>query len=285
MSDINLYRLIIGIACLVLIAAIWFLGKPRKPDQGRRVDGRRADAQRPSAGRSAGDRSEPTLGEILEEDARNDRDALGNRAEQTSFNLPDTASVGEDDRSQEDVKPEFGKSGLLRPSLVGASRPLPASQPTLGIRQEAEFDRIVTLYVAARAGHQLNGPDLVVAAEKAGLVHGHMSIYHRLVDGHPELGPVFSVANMVKPGSLDLTRVQEMRTPGISFFMTLPAPLLALDAWDAMLPTAQRMAELLDALVLDEERNALGRQRIAHIRDELRAYDRKREQQAIRPNR
>jgi cell division protein ZipA len=76
-----------------------------------------------------------------------------------------------------------------------------------------------------------------------------------------------------------------MRTPGISFFMTLPAPMLALDAWDAMLPTAQRMAELLDALVLDEERNALGRQRIAHIRDELRAYDRKREQQTIRPNR
>ena len=46
------------------------------------------------------------------------------------------------------------------------------------------------------------------------------------------------------------------------------------DAWDAMLPTAQRMAELLDGQVLDEERNALGRQRIAHIRDELRGWDR-----------
>jgi len=285
MSDINLYRLIIGIACVILIAAIWFLGKPRKPDQGRRVDGRRTDAQRPSAGRSAADRSEPTLGDTPDHDLPDDRDPLANRAEQTSFNLPDAVSDGDYDRVQDDARQDSAKSGLLRPSLVGASRPMPASQPTLGIRQEAEFDRIVTLYVAARAGHQLNGPDLVVAAEKAGLVHGHMSIYHRLVDGHPELGPVFSVANMVKPGTFDLTRVQEMRTPGISFFMTLPAPMLALDAWDAMLPTAQRMAELLDALVLDEERNALGRQRIAHIRDELRAYDRKREQQTIRPNR
>jgi cell division protein ZipA len=283
MSDINLYRLIIGIACVILIAAIWFLGKPRKPDQGRRVG--RADTQRTSAGRSAADRSEPTLGDPSDPDFRDDRDALANRAEQTSFNLPNAAFESDHDRAQDDARADSGKSGLLRPSLVAASRPLPASQPTLGIRQEAEFDRIVTLYVAARAGHQLNGPDLVVAAEKAGLVHGHMSIYHRLVDGHPELGPVFSVANMVKPGSFDLTRVQEMRTPGISFFMTLPAPMLALDAWDAMLPTAQRMAELLDALVLDEERNALGRQRIAHIRDELRAYDRKREQQTIRPNR
>jgi cell division protein ZipA len=41
-----------------------------------------------------------------------------------------------------------------------------------------------------------------------------------------------------------------------------------------MLPAAQRMSELLDGVVLDEERNALGRQRIQHIRDELRSYDR-----------
>ena len=41
-------------------------------------------------------------------------------------------------------------------------------------------------------------------------------------------------------------------------------PVAALDAWETMLPTAQRMAELLDGVVLDESRNALGRQRIAH---------------------
>ena len=36
----------------------------------------------------------------------------------------------------------------------------------------------------------------------------------------------------------------------------------------------QLAGESLDGVVLDEERNALGRQRIQHIRDELRAYDR-----------
>jgi cell division protein ZipA len=44
-----------------------------------------------------------------------------------------------------------------------------------------------------------------------------------------------------------------------------------------MLPTAQRMAELLDGVLLDESRNALGRQRIQHLRDELRAWDRQHE--------
>jgi cell division protein ZipA len=272
MSDVNLVRTIIGIACLLLVVLIWFFGRPRKPGQGKRVAGRDAGGSR-----NAGERADPTLGEALERDLKNDRDAPGEDTEQVRLEALERSLAGEDDT----------RPGPLRASLVSGARAPQASQPTLGIRQDEAFDRIVTLYVAARTGHQLNGSDLVVAAEKAGLVHGHMSIYHRLVDGRPDAGPVFSVANMVKPGTFDLTRLQELRTPGISFFMTLPAPLplSALDAWDTMLPTAQRMAELLDALVLDEERNALGRQRIAHIRDEMRAYDRRREQQVVRPTR
>ncbi len=159
-----------------------------------------------------------------------------------------------------------------------AQEELPLSEggapPEVGKRTLEQFDRIVSLYVAAKAGARLHGQDIVVAAEKAGLSFGHMDVFHRLVDGKPELGPVFSVANIIKPGSFDLSQIGSVETPAIAFFLTLPAPLPALDAWDTMLPAAQRMAELLDGVVLDEERNALGRQRIAHIRDELRAYDR-----------
>jgi cell division protein ZipA len=152
-------------------------------------------------------------------------------------------------------------------------------------QSDENFDKVVSLFLAARAGQALHGPDLVVAAEKAGLIYGHMNIFHRLVDNHPEQGPVFSVANLVKPGSFDMSHIQDLRTPGISFFMALPGPLSALDAWDAMLPTAQRMAELLDGVLLDEERNALGRQRIAHIREDLRNYDRKQQKWDLRTTR
>ncbi|WP_166207643.1 cell division protein ZipA [Cognatiluteimonas telluris] len=147
----------------------------------------------------------------------------------------------------------------------------------LGRRASEDFEKIVTLYIAARAGAKLKGPDIVVAAEKAGLVYGHMNVFHRLVEGHPERGPVFSVANIMKPGSFDMASIQSLETPAIAFFLTLPAPIAALDAWDTMLPTAERMAELLDGVLLDESRNAIGRQRIAHLRDELRAYDRQHE--------
>ncbi|MBB1087563.1 cell division protein ZipA [Lysobacter sp. SG-8] len=170
---------------------------------------------------------------------------------------------------------------ISQADMFGEEEAAPASAVSRGSeagkRVSEEFDKIVTLYLAARAGRKLHGPDIVVAAEKAGLSYGYMGVFHRLVEHHPERGPVFSVANIMKPGSFDMADIQSLETPAIAFFLTLPAPVPALDAWEAMLPTAERMAELLDGVVLDEQRNTLGRQRIAHIRDELRAYDRQRE--------
>ena len=232
MSDTTLLRIGIAIAGLILLAAIVFFGRPSKPGQGKRLP------------RDGGARREPTLGEQIEEDARQ-------------------AAAGD---------------GVAQPELELRDRS-PEAPPVveLGRRVSEEFDKIVTLYLAARAGQKLHGPDIVVAAEKAGLVYGHMGVFHRLVENRPERGPVFSVANIMKPGSFDMAQIQSVETPAIAFFLTLPAPVPALDAWETMLPTAQRMAELLDGVVLDEQRNALGRQRIAHIRDELRAYDRQRE--------
>lgn len=155
---------------------------------------------------------------------------------------------------------------------------------TAGQRPPGQIERIVSLYVAAAQGETIAGADLVVAAEKAGLVFGDRDVFHRLVSETSTQGPVFSMASMVQPGSFDLANLDGLEIPGVTLFMTLPGPLNALDAWDMMLPTAQRLAELLDGVLLDERHNALGRQRIAHIRDELRAWDRRQEQNTIRPS-
>ncbi|PPU94621.1 cell division protein ZipA [Xanthomonas albilineans] len=227
MSDMAMLRIGILAAGLLLIAAIFVFGRPKKPSQGRRVE----------ATDPANSRREPSLGDTALSDAD---PGLDGQARQPELGLPAVESLGTE----------------------------------LGKRPSQDFDKIVSLYVAARAGQMLRGEDIVVAAEKTGLVFGHMNVFHRLVEGHPERGPIFSMASIMKPGSFDMAHIREMETPAIAFFLTLPAPLTALDAWEKMLPTVQRMGELLDGVVLDDSRNALGRQRIAHIRDDLRAYDR-----------
>lgn len=237
MTDAWMLRTAIIVAGVLLLAAIYFFGRPRKPGQGRRVEG----AAR--GGFADGGRVEPTLGEMIADELRAGEDADGPQSEMD----------------------------------LGAPAAAAAASSNAGRRVSEEFDKIVTLYIAARAGAKLRGPDIVVAAEKTGLTYGHMNIFHRLVEGHPERGPVFSVANIMKPGGFDMATIQSLETPAIAFFLTLPAPVPALDAWETMLPTAQRMAELLDGVLLDESRNALGRQRIQHLRDELRAWDRQQE--------
>jgi cell division protein ZipA len=138
------------------------------------------------------------------------------------------------------------------------------------------------VFVAASNGETFAGPDIIVAAEKTGLTYGHLGIFHRMAAFNSEFGAVFSVANMVRPGRFEMAQIKTLKSPGLTLFMVLPNAKPALDAWDMMLPTAQRLAELLGGIVLDEERNAMSRQRIQHIRDELRAYDRAREKNTIK---
>lgn len=180
LSEANILRIAIGVAVLVLMAVIWLTGR-KKPEQGVRRDG--ADTERlaaafPAPGRD-GLRREPTLGEAI---AATDGDAPEDEAE--------------------------------RGIAIDDAAPESPTRSTLGARPDASFDRIVTLYLAARAGEVLHGSDIVVACEKAGLSYGHMGIFHRLDDNHPERGPIFSLANLVKPGSFDMARLGEIRTPG-----------------------------------------------------------------------
>lgn len=259
--------LIIGI---IVLAAVWLFGRPRKPGQGRRLGGGR-DARR-----------EPVLDveDGAGDSAAADDDAPGDDTVELSAPEQGELDVGlreELERLGQALAGE--RRGGAAPGAGASAEPVVAeTAASIGQRPpEQPVDRIVTLFVVARDGDRFRGADLVVAAEKVGLEFGDMGIFHRLLEGKAGEGPVFSVANMVKPGGFDMARIGELDTPGLSVFMALPGPMTALDAWDAMLPTAQRLAELLDGLVLDEEHNALGRQRIAHIRDGLRAWDRRHE--------
>lgn len=307
---VGIPMLVVG---LIILALIWLFGQPKKEQGKRRVAPGQHTGERhePTFGeaqsRVASDaQADPEQGE-LEVGLREELERLG--ATLSGDRITHSGPSGSRNKAQPKLAdhvasiidtlraPSGAKAAASSSEAAATAEPEPAAalpEPSpataastpprsdLGRRPpQLPVERIVTLFVVARDGSRFQGSDLVVAAEKAGLEYGDMGIYHRLVDGKRELGPLFSVANMLKPGNFDIARLDELQTPGVSFFMTLPAPLPALDAWDAMLPTAQRLAELLDGQVLDEERNALGRQRIAHIRDQLRSWDRDQEGKEI----
>ena len=206
---------------------------------------RKPRASRRIAGSGAG-RREPTLEKSREMPVGNDAGEEPGQGE-----LP----IGDDRPS---------------PAVVPARPPKPAGPPP---------DKIITLFLLARDNHVISGADLLQAALKTGMEFGDMGIFHRTVDGADQ--PVFSLANAVKPGAFDKSAWNTFETAGLAFFMTLPGPTLALDAWDMMLASARRMAEILHTEIQDADHMPFTRQAEARIREEMRVYDRGRARQSL----
>jgi len=249
-------RAVILLLGAILLLVIYLRGRP-SASQGQRRLVKKAERVEPSVGAMP---TAPTA--ELEPGLRAELDRLQQQlVSDADLSDPDAAALA------------------ARRDVADASAAL---RSQVGLRTQAQIDRIVTLFVMAEAGRSFNGADILVAAEKTSLVFGAQAVFHRLLDGRAELGPIFSMANRLHPGGFDMETLRSLETPGLTLFMALPGPLSALEAWDAMLPTAQRIAELLEGEVLDEDRNAVNRQRIQFMRDELRQYDREQAKQIIK---
>ena len=166
--------------------------------------------------------------------------------------------------------------GDLPPPLAAVPKP-PKPPPRKPAGPPPE--KIVTLFLMARDNHVIGGAELLQAALKTGMEFGDLNIFHRRQEGVEQ--PVFSMANAMKPGFFDKDAWNELETTGLALFLTLPGPVLALDAWDSMLASGRRMAEILGAELHDEDHTPFTRHKEARVREEMRAYDRNRARRAL----
>ena len=234
-------RWILIIVGVVIVASIFLFGNPekrRKPKASRKPK------------QDSTQRLEPTLDGSAAEDEARELELEGESAD------ADLLGQGELDIGGE--KPAF------------ESRPQPAPKPRKPTGPPP--DKIVTLFLLASDNHVINGAELLQATVHTGMEFGDMNIFHRLPEGSEK--PLFSMANAAKPGHFERDEWNTFETTGVVLFLTLPAPINALDAWDAMLATGRRMSEILNAELLDEERNLFTRQKEAQVREEMRHYDR-----------
>jgi hypothetical protein len=83
-----------------------------------------------------------------------------------------------------------------------------------------------------------------------------------------------SVSPACSSRALSIRRDGQARYPGVALFTVLPGPVSALDALEDLLVTSRALAVQLGGTVLDEKGAPLSLQRIAHMRDDVLAFER-----------
>lgn len=132
---------------------------------------------------------------------------------------------------------------------------------------------VIIINVMARGGQVFHGGDLLSVLQEQGMRLGDMSIFHRHADNHGS-GPVmFSMANMVKPGTFDLATMESFDTPGVSFFVQMPNKLGNMACFEKMLATASAVRSAFDAELKDEHRSVFTRQTVEHCRQRVRDFE------------
>ncbi|HEX2585661.1 MAG TPA: cell division protein ZipA C-terminal FtsZ-binding domain-containing protein [Steroidobacteraceae bacterium] len=116
----------------------------------------------------------------------------------------------------------------------------------------------------------VSGEQLLAMFHAENLQHGKFNIFHRLYDGET----VFSVASLVEPGSFDLESMPSQEYRGISLFLLLPSSLPAIEAFDAMMSCAERLARITGGVVQDENCVMLLESGIERLRNKALDFER-----------
>jgi cell division protein ZipA len=170
--------------------------------------------------------------------------------------------------SEQEVKPE--ENQVLEPEPVIANvvpepEPEPEPEPVLA-------PSYIALSVHARNGEMLQGAKLFQCLEQHNLIFGENAVYHRHADLAGTEPVLFSATNMVQPGNFPEDGGYNFETPGVSFYLMLPCYGSAASNFNLMLQTVQRIADDLNADVLDHERAMVTPNRIAQYRDKAKLY-------------
>ncbi len=139
--------------------------------------------------------------------------------------------------------------------------------------EEFEHSEVLVLNVTAKEGRVFAGDDLLHILIMSGLKFGDMNIFHKRLSKDNQGAVIFSVANMLNPGTFDLNNMDEFTTLGISFFLALPTPMNNLDAFEQMLAVAQDIRDTLGGDLKDDHRNGMTAQTIEHYRQRIRDFE------------
>ncbi|MFO1368323.1 MAG: cell division protein ZipA [Marinagarivorans sp.] len=185
-----------------------------------------------------------------------------------SFIAPDLKKL---DAELDDLFPEIKPISVKAEAKIEAKpAPAKAAPQAAPVPQE-----VLVMHIMAPKGSTFYGDDLLPILMDLHMRFGTMDIFHRHAQENGT-GPVlFSLANLVKPGTFELSSMSDFETPGLSLFMTLPCGEEAMHAFALMAQAAKRITQGLGGELKDEARNNMTQQIFEHYKERVAEFERK----------
>ncbi len=227
---------------------------------------------------------EPVHESLFAEEAVDSEDRLTADVDVKVFETPQNEGYNEleesDNLQSRVVQPEIGNAtGLSEQDSLFESDTsvqkdrLEHARSDRKAREHApEPEEVLVITVVAKQ-QPLDGQTLLQVVLACGMRFGDMNLFHRFEEGVDKGAVQFSMANAVNPGTFDLEQMDQMTTPGVSFFMSMGEPADVKNAFECMLATAETVSKHLGGDLLDENRSVMRPQTKAHYRERIREYE------------
>ncbi|MDG1474735.1 MAG: cell division protein ZipA [Porticoccaceae bacterium] len=187
--------------------------------------------------------------------AKTNESSFLKQPEQQGFDLDHSIYASRDD--------EFSDLDSL--SVVqNSSSEIDSKSKTNGANEVSQD--VLVMHLMASKGNVIQGSDLLDASIAAGLRYGGMKIFHRHLNEDGSGSVLFSMANVVNPGTFDLNTIATITSPGVTLFMSLDEVEDSLSAFDLLIDSARLIAEKLHLNMMDESRSSMTAQTIDHYR-------------------
>jgi cell division protein ZipA len=140
---------------------------------------------------------------------------------------------------------------------------------------DVSLEEVFVINVISKDKDGYSGAKLLEILLACDVRYGDMDIFHRSEAKKSGGKHQFSVANLVEPGTFNLDGMRHMKTPGVAFFMRLPGPSNAMNAFDAMVETAECIVRNLGGEMRDQNKSVMTKQTVAHDRERVREFERR----------